>query len=51
MSSLAPDQKVQQRHEAAMRLVHQLDEHDRVMLLYFVVAGSERIRELEEDDE
>jgi hypothetical protein len=38
---------IQQRHEAAMTIIHQIDPKDRPLILAYVVAGSDRIRELE----
>ena len=45
-----PDPVVQRRHHAAMEIIHELDQHERVLLLAYVSAGSERLREFEEQE-
>jgi hypothetical protein len=48
MPSKQPDMVIQQRHEAAMTIIHQVDPKDRPLILAYVVAGTDRLRELEE---
>jgi hypothetical protein len=48
MSTKQPDLAIQRRHEAAMMIIHQIDPEDRPLILAYVVAGTERIKELEE---
>lgn len=51
MSGPTPDKQLLRRHLAAMKIVHELDEQDRVLLLAYVVGGTPRLRELEEAEE
>jgi len=49
-SKFVTDSPLMRRHRAAMEIIEQLDEQERVLILAYVVAGSERIRLLEEQE-
>jgi hypothetical protein len=49
-SQFVTESPVMRRHRAAMEIIEEIDPDDRILLLAYVLAGTERIRELEEQE-